>query len=257
MSAHRSLDDVPDLVALARAGSAEPRRRRHCRTAASQPARLNTKTIAGSRPSRSSRSSTSTRSACTRPRCGVRRWPPRLGRRSPNRASRCSSRAYRTSSGLTRPLPVVGAAGDEQVEQARADHDVLPQRHRAALLDDDVGVAADGRQPLAELLGVGHGRRQRDQPDRLRQVDDHLFPDRAAEPVGKVVNLVHDHVTEPRQAWRPGVEHVAQDLGGHHHDRRIAVDRVVAGEQADTLAGPCRATRSWYFWLDRALIGVV
>ena len=27
-----------------------------------------------------------------------------------------------------------------------------------------------------------------------RQVDDHLFPDRAAEPVGQVVHLVHHHV---------------------------------------------------------------
>ena len=32
---------------------------------------------------------------------------------------------------------------------------------------------------------------------------------------------------------RAGVEHVAQDLGGHHDDRRLAVDRGVTGEQPD------------------------
>ena len=65
------------------------------------------------------------------------------------------------------------------------------------------------------------------------QVDDHLLPDRAAEPVGEVVHLVHHHVRQAVQGRRAGVEHVAQHLGGHHHHRRVAVDRVVAGQQAD------------------------
>ena len=58
------------------------------------------------------------------------------------------------------------------------------------------GLAAHGLQPLAELLGVGHGRRQRDQRHRLGQVDDHLLPDRAAVAVGEVVHLVHHDVAE-------------------------------------------------------------
>ncbi len=41
---------------------------------------------------------------------------------------------------------------------------------------------------------------------------------------------------------RPLVEHVPQHLGGHHDDRRLAVDRVVARQQADG-AGPCLRRR--------------
>ena len=127
----------------------------------------------------------------------------------------------------------VDVGGGEQVEQPLADHHVLVERHRAPLLDDGGGVAAHGLQPLAELLGVGDGRRERDQGHRLGQVDDHLLPHRAAGPVGEVVHLVHHDEAEAEQRPRAGVQHVAQHLGGHHHDRRLAVDAVVAGEQAD------------------------
>ena len=52
------LDDPADLGDLLVGGQPQARRARTGATAASQPARLNTKVIAGSRPSRSSRSST-------------------------------------------------------------------------------------------------------------------------------------------------------------------------------------------------------
>ena len=137
--------------------------------------------------------------------------------------------ASRTSSVLTLVVGLV----DEQVVQPAAGHHVLPQRHRSVLLDDDGGVAAHGHEPVAELLGVAHCRRQRHQPHRLGEVDDHLLPDRAAEAVGEVVHLVHDDVAEPAQGVRPGVEHVAQHLGRHDDDGRLGVDGVVAGEQTD------------------------
>ena len=70
----------------------------------------------------------------------------------------------------------------------------------------------------------------------LGQVDDDLLPHRPAEPVGEVVHLVHDHEPEAAQGRRPGVHHVAQHLGGHDDDRRLAVDRGVPGQQAR----PCR-----------------
>ena len=123
----------------------------------------------------------------------------------------------------------------EQVEHPLADEHVLPQRHRPVLGDHHRGLAAHGDQPVRELLGVGDGGRQRHERDRLGQVDDHLFPDPAAEPVGQVVDLVHHHVRQALQRRRARVEHVAQHLGGHHHHRRVAVYRVVAGEQADVL----------------------
>jgi hypothetical protein len=73
---------------------------RHCATAASQPARLKMKVIAGSRPARSSRSMTSGRT-------GGRYLTGRRSRRRPVRRPlftfmrRTSSRAIRRSSGLT------------------------------------------------------------------------------------------------------------------------------------------------------------
>ncbi len=66
-------------------------------------------------------------------------------------------------------------------------------------------------------------------------VQDDLLPHRPAELVGQVVDLVHHHRRQTVQIGRVGVEHVAQHLGGHHHDRCVRVDRGVAGEQADVL----------------------
>ena len=137
--------------------------------------------------------------------------------------------------GQLRVDPGAGRIG-EQVVQPGADHHVLPQRHRAVLVHDDRDPAAHAVQPVAELLGVADRGGQRDQRHRLGQVDDDLFPYRAARPVGQVVHLVQHHETEAREGGRPGIEHVAQHFGGHDHDRRLAVDAVVPGEQADRLA---------------------
>src|SRR5699024_5425810 len=51
---------------------------------------------------------------------------------------------------------------DEEVVHLAADLHVLPERDRALLRDDDLGAAADLREPVAELLGVAHRRRERD-----------------------------------------------------------------------------------------------
>ncbi len=127
------------------------------------------------------------------------------------------------------------AAVREQVEHLPTDHDVLEQRNWAPLLDDDVALTSHRAQPVAELLRVGHRRRQRHDAHRLGQVDDHLFPHGAAGSVGQVVHLVHHDEPQSEERPRPGVQHVAQHLGGHHHDRSVAVDGVVAGQEADVL----------------------
>ncbi len=121
----------------------------------------------------------------------------------------------------------------EQVVQPLVDQHVLPQRYGTVLTDHDARVTSHGGQPLAELLGVADGGRKRHQLDVVGQVDDHLFPHRAAEPVGQVVHLVHDDEAEPGQGAGARVDHVAQHLGGHHDHRRLAVHRHVTGEQAD------------------------
>ena len=191
-------------------------------------------TIAGSRPSRSSRSTTSTRLGIhtRRPLPTDRGFfdepglPLRGERRSRiRRVLAQSSRAMRVSSSLTGApsltKPALASTSEEAKRSSsrRPDHDVLEQRHRPLLLHDRGGLAAHGGQPLAELLGVGDGRRQRHQGHRLRQVDDDLLPDRAAHPVGEVVHLVHHDVAQAQQGARAGVEHVAQHLGGHHDHR--------------------------------------
>ncbi len=135
-------------------------------------------------------------------------------------------------------LPTRGAAAAvvglllEEVVDPAAGHDVLPQRNGPLLGDDHLGVPAHGVQPVAELLGVGHGGRQGDQGHRLGEVDDHFLPDGPAEPVGEVVDLVHHDVAEAEQRLRARVQHVAEHLGGHHDHRRLGVDAVVARQQA-------------------------
>ena len=126
-----------------------------------------------------------------------------------------------------------GVLGPVNRSYRRGHQHVLPERHRARLVHDHSGAAADVRQPLAELLGVAHRRRQRDDLHRLGQVDDHLFPHRAAELVRQVVHLVEHDVAEPGQRGRARVQHVPQHLGRHHDHRRLAVHAVVAGQQAD------------------------
>ena len=119
----------------------------------------------------------------------------------------------------------------EEVEHLRPHEHVLRERYGAGLAHDDVGVAAHGLQPVAELLGVGDCRAQGDEPHCERQVDDHFLPHGPAEPVGEVVHLVHDDVGQIGQERRIGVEHVAQHLGRHHDDARARVDVRVAREQ--------------------------
>ena len=221
--------------------------RRHCGTAASQPARLKMKVIAGSSPSASRRSMTSTR-------LGVHtgsRAPPAALRGAGHRPGRTAAAPgrCRTSSGLTRAFVLPSSLRRRGRRAGCRPCTCCHSGTGRCSSTMTVGVAADGDQPVAELLGVADRGRQRDQADRLGEVDDHLLPDRAAEPVGQVVHLVHHHVAEPAQGRRPGVEHVAQHLGRHHDDRGLAVDAVVAGEQPHVgrrrSGGPGRRTSGW------------
>ena len=107
------------------------------------------------------------------------------------------------------------------------------ERHGTALLDHDARVAAEGRDPLAELLRVRDRGGERDHAHRRREVDQDLLPDGAAVRVLEVVHLVHHDGVQPRERRRPLVQHVAEHLGGHHDHGRLRVDRVVARQQTD------------------------
>ena len=111
-------------------------------------------------------------------------------------------------------------------------------------------------QPVAELLGVGHGGGQGDQLHVVGEVDDDLFPHRAAEPVGQVVDLVHDHVAEPVQGRRSRVS-MLRSTSVVMTTTGASPLIVVSPVSRPTFAAPYRRTRSEYFWLHSALIGVV
>ena len=100
-------------------------------------------------------------------------------------------------------------------------------------LHDDIGGTAHRLDPGRQLRRVGHRGRQTHQSHRSRQMDDDLLPHGTPVGVLQVVHLVEDHPAETVESARSGVDHVAEHLGGHHHDRRIAVDRGVAGEETD------------------------
>ena len=133
----------------------------------------------------------------------------------------------------------VGATVDEHREQLQpvallVRHEIFVlQLDRALPLDDRRGRTAHGRDPLGQLRHVAHRRRQAHEADGLRQVDDHLLPNRAPVRVLEEVHLVEHDESEVVQRPRPPVDHVAEDLGRHHDDRGVAIDRVVAGEQPD------------------------
>ena len=117
--------------------------------------------------------------------------------------------------------------------QLTPDQVVVLERDRAPLLDHDPGRPAQRPDPLPELLRVRDRGGQADHRDRLRQVDQDLLPHGASVRVLQVVDLVHHHVSEALERSALFVQHVPQDLGGHHDDRSLRVDRVVAGEQPD------------------------
>ena len=133
---------------------------------------------------------------------------------------------------------------------------VVVEPDRTAKLDDRCRRAAHGLDPRRKLGGVAHGGGQADQADVGRQVDDHLLPHGAAVGVLEEVHLVEHDEAEVVQGRGPGVDHVAQDLGRHHDDRGVPVDRVVARQQAH-LAGAVEVARSRNFWFDSAFRGAV
>ena len=96
------------------------------------------------------------------------------------------------------------------------------QRHRPIVTEHQGGWTMHLLDPIGELPGIGDRRRQSHQLHRRRAVNDRLLPDRAALGVIHVMALIQHHGFHIRQrvvlfaGFR--VEHVAEDLRGHHHD---------------------------------------
>ena len=92
--------------------------------------------------------------------------------------------------------------------------------------------------PVRQLLPVGHGGGESQQLHRPWAVDDGFFPDGAPLAVVHVVALIEDHRLHPRQGivqFALAVEHVAEDLRGHHHHRRLPIDGQIPREQPHPL----------------------
>ena len=137
-------------------------------------------------------------------------------------------RAARRVAGLVEQRVQRVVDGEPHLERDRT----LGPRHR---LD---GAAQTGH-PRRDLTDVADRRRESDQADVLRRLDDQLLPHGAARVVVDVVDLVEHDVADSIDARGLVVEDVAQNLGGHHQHRRAVVERVLAGDQAR-----CAARRS-------------
>ena len=118
-------------------------------------------------------------------------------------------------------------------------HEVL-ERHRPVRVrdghDGPVHEARSSRRSPPTLATVADSATR---PASLRRIDDDLLPHRPAALVAHVVAFVEHHRLQPRQP--AGVEHVAEDLGGHHQDGRARVDLDVAGEDADLIGAELAA----------------
>ena len=92
--------------------------------------------------------------------------------------------------------------------------------------------------PVGELTGIGHRGREGHQLHPARTMNDRFLPDSAALGIVHVVALIEHHGLDISQgiiafAIDLRIQHVAEDLGGHHHDPGLAVEAQVTGEQAD------------------------
>ena len=138
--------------------------------------------------------------------------------------------------GVGSSFPVALDERREQVNLIAAPlphHVEMLEADRSPLLDDRRRLSPHRLDPRCELLGIRDRRRQAHHANVGREVNDDLFPHRAAVRVLEVVHLVEDHESQTVEGRRPRVDHVAQHLGRHDHDGRVAVDRVVSREEPD------------------------
>src|SRR5439155_927113 len=111
--------------------------------------------------------------------------------------------------------------------------DGVRERHGTVRVEDRDDRPVHDRDPVGDLLHIRHGRREADEEDVRRRVDDDLLPHGAAPLVAHVVALVeHDEpeVVEPR-----AVERVSQYFGRHDEHPAVRVHLHVARENADRL----------------------
>ena len=113
------------------------------------------------------------------------------------------------------------------------------QRHRPEVADDQIGRAVDLFNPVGELPSIGHGGGETHQLNCRRAVNDRFLPHGAPLGIIHVVALIEHHGFHPFQGiltvFDLRIKHVAEDLGGHHHDRGFAVGGEIPRHQAHAI----------------------
>ena len=111
------------------------------------------------------------------------------------------------------------------------------QRHRPEIAHDEPGRPVDRLDPIGQLPGIGHRRREGHQLDHRRAMNDRFLPDGSALGVVHVVALVEHHGLHVGQGVIAlvglGVEHVSEDLRGHDDDGGLPIHGEVPGHQTD------------------------
>ena len=129
-------------------------------------------------------------------------------------------------------LALVDELVDRLVERRLGVREV--ERHGAMRRAHDGGALSVERlEVLLERLGIAE-RRAHEEKARVRQREQRDLPGDAALAVGVVVELV-EHREVDVGARTLGERQVREHLGGRADDRRVAIDRGVAGHEADVV----------------------
>ncbi len=131
----------------------------------------------------------------------------------------------------------------EQRMQRVVDGEPHLERHRTLGAHHRLDGAAQARHPRRDFVDVADRRRQPDEPNVARRLDDQLLPDRAARVVVDVVDLVEHDIADAVDARGLVVQNVAEDLRGHHQHGSAVVDGVLTRD-SPMLRSPKRSQRS-------------
>ena len=119
----------------------------------------------------------------------------------------------------------------EPIAAPLGDGEVMMEGHRSVGLHDHPRRAAHRGQPGPEVGGIADRGRETHEAHLGRGQDQYLLPDRTPVGILEVVDLVEDDHGQIVEERGTGEDHVAEDLGGHHHHRRPGLMGHIPGQQ--------------------------
>ena len=131
--------------------------------------------------------------------------------------------------------------GEQLLERLvhRGQRPLVAQRHRPGGAGDHRGRPPGTPGQVVHEPGDVAERRGHQQELRLRQLEQRHLPGPAAVGLGVEVELVHHHLADVR-VGALAQRDVGEHLGGAADDRRLGVDRGVAGQHADVVGAEDR-----------------